>query len=47
MPLPLRVVLPHYPLHIVQRGHNRQVIFAEPSDYRHYLQTLQEFKAVY
>jgi len=24
-----RVVLPHYPHHIVQRGHNRQVIFAE------------------
>jgi len=23
-----RVVLPNYPHHVVQRGHNRQVVFA-------------------
>lgn len=39
-----RVVLPRYPHHIVQRGHNRQVIFAEPKDYARYLDTLREFK---
>jgi putative transposase len=42
-----RVVLPHYPHHIVQRGHNRQVIFAAPEDYERYLETLREFKAEY
>jgi putative transposase len=42
-----RVVLPHYPHHIVQRGHNRQVIFAEPRDYERYLDTLREFKKQY
>ena len=28
-----RVILPNYPHHIVRRGHNRQVVFAESSDY--------------
>ncbi|MGV8408535.1 hypothetical protein ACV33P_25145, partial [Pseudomonas aeruginosa] len=26
MPRQGRVVLPNYPLHVVQRGHNRQVV---------------------
>ncbi len=47
MPRTPRVVLPHYPHHIVQRGHNRQVIFAEPRDYERYLDTLREFKKQY
>jgi putative transposase len=47
MPRTARVVLPHYPHHIVQRGHNRQVTFAERSDFARYLATLQEFKAQY
>jgi putative transposase len=42
-----RVVLPHYPHHIVQRGHNRQVTFAERADFERYLATLREFKAAY
>lgn len=42
-----RVVLPHYPHHIVQRGHNRQVIFAERQDYQRYLDTLREYKEQY
>ncbi|EPG5358818.1 transposase, partial [Pseudomonas aeruginosa] len=29
MPRQRRVVLLNYPLHVVQRGHNRQVVFAE------------------
>lgn len=37
MPRQGRVVLPNYPLHVVQRGHNRQVVFAEDEDYQRYL----------
>ncbi len=47
MPRIGRVVLPHYPHHVVQRGHNKQVIFAEAADYRYYLETLETFKAIY
>ena len=42
-----RVILPRYPHHIVQRGHNRQAVFAEVDDYRRYLNTLREFKNEY
>jgi len=42
-----RIVLPHYPHHIVQRGHNRQVTFAARVDFERYLATLREFKAAY
>jgi putative transposase len=42
-----RVVLPNYPHHVVQRGHNRQVVFAEPSDYQHYLDDLRELKTLF
>ncbi|OKO44394.1 hypothetical protein AM469_000052 [Pseudomonas aeruginosa] len=34
MPRQGRVVLPNYPLHMVQRGHSRQVVFAEDEDYQ-------------
>lgn len=44
MPRTARVVLPHYPHHVVQRGHNRQVVFAERRDYERYLGTLRELK---
>ena len=47
MPRMGRVVLPGYPHHIVQRGHNRQVVFAADDDYHYYLETLAEFKEVY
>lgn len=47
MPRMGRVMLANYPHHIVQRGHNRQVVFAEPSDYARYLDTLAEYKAVF
>lgn len=40
MPRMGRVILPNYPHHVVQRGHNRQVVFAESSDYLRYLDTL-------
>lgn len=42
-----RVVLPHYPHHVVQRGHNRQVVFAAGRDYQRYLDTLREYKELY
>jgi len=47
MPRMGRIVLPNYPHHVVQRGHNRQVVFAEPSDYQHYLDDLRELKALF
>ena len=47
MPRLGRTILPYYPHHIVQRGHNRQVVFAESRDFERYLETLWEFKDVY
>ncbi|WP_256346595.1 transposase, partial [Pseudomonas gingeri] len=47
MPRMGRVVLPNYPHHIVQRGHNRQVVFAETGDFQRYLYDLRELKAVF
>ena len=47
MPRLGRVVLPNYPHHVVQRGHNKQVVFAEEVDFRYYLKTLEEFKDLY
>ncbi len=44
MPRKARILLPHTPHHLVQRGHNRDSVFAEPSDYRYYLETLVEWK---
>ena len=44
MPRMARVILAHYPHHIVQRGHNRQVTFAERADFERYVETLREFK---
>ena len=37
-----RVVLPNYPNHVVQRGHNRQVVCAEAEDFQRYLSDLYE-----
>ncbi len=39
-----RLVLPNYPHHVVQRGHNRQVVFAVAEDYQRYLTDLRELK---
>lgn len=47
MPRIGRIMLANYPHHIVQRGHNRQVVFAAPRDFERYLETLAEFKAVF
>ena len=47
MPRMGRSVLPDYPHHIIQRGHNRQVVFAEAVDFERYLETLRDFKDIY
>ncbi len=46
MPRMGRVVLPNYPHHVVQRGHDRQVVFAAAEDYQRYLTDLRELKDV-
>lgn len=44
MPRTGRVVLPEYPHHVVQRGHNRQVVFRTRYDFQQYLSDLRELK---
>ena len=43
MPRKARVILPNMPHHIVQRGHNRDVVFVEEQDYQYYLDNLIEW----
>jgi putative transposase len=47
MPRMGRVVLPNYPHHVVQRGHNRQVVFAEEGDFHRYLEDLRKLKEAF
>ena len=47
MPRMGRVVLPNYPHHVVQRGHNRQVVFASETDFQRYLDDVREFIAAF
>ncbi len=42
MPRRARLLIPGMPLHIVQRGHNRQACFYSESDYLVYLERLRE-----
>ena len=44
MPRSARIVISDYPHHIIQRGHNRQVVFVSDDDYRYYLDNLHEWK---
>ena len=37
-----RLTLPGYPHHVIQRGNNRQAIFATAADYRRLLDLLEE-----
>jgi putative transposase len=32
-----RIILPNYPHHVIQRSHNRQVVFAGEADFCRYL----------
>lgn len=43
MPRRPRLVLPNIPMHIIQRGNNRQICFAAADDYRRYLRWLAEY----
>lgn len=47
MPRSARIVLPNTPHHIVQRGHNRQAVFAGDDDYAYYLKNLVYFKKLF
>lgn len=47
MPRMGRVVLPNYPHHIVQRGHNRQVVFVCAEDFQRYLSDMGELKEAF
>jgi putative transposase len=47
MPRHARLVLPHTPHHSMQRGHNRQVVFAREDDYAYSVETLQTWKTQY
>jgi len=43
MPRRARLVLPNVPLHVIQRGNNRQACFLVAKDYRRYLEWLREY----
>lgn len=45
MPRRARLTLPNIPLHLIQRGNNRQACFFADEDYRVYLDWLAEFAA--
>ncbi len=47
MPRMGRVLLPNYPHHVVQRGHNRQAVFAEEAEFCRYLHDLRELKTLF
>ena len=42
MPRKTRFFLPGVPVHVIQRGNNRQPVFFGPDDYRFYLERLRE-----
>jgi len=44
MPRRSRIVISGYPHHIIQRGHNRQAVFASDGDYSYYLDNMREWK---
>lgn len=44
MPRQARIILKNTPHHIVQHGHNREVLFIENDDYHSYINTLKEWK---
>lgn len=44
MPRQSRVIIPNTPHHIVQRGHNRQVVFSSDDDFTYYKENLNDSK---
>jgi putative transposase len=47
MPRKIRFFLPEVPVHVVQRGNNRQPVFFAEEDYCTYLERLEEASAAY
>ena len=47
MPRIGRAVLPDHPHHIIQRGHNRHVVFVEAGDVERYVDTLADFRDIH
>lgn len=47
MPRMGRVLLPNYPHHVVQRGNNRQAVFAGEADFRRHLDDLCELERLF
>ena len=47
MPRTSRIILPNTPHHIVQRGHNRQVVFASDDDFNYYRENLIDCKRAF
>ena len=45
MPRKARILVPNYPHHIVQRGHNCKAVFLAGEDYLLYLDNLKEWKS--
>ena len=43
MPRRARIALPNVPVHVIQRGNNRQPCFFSDEDYRRYLGWLTEY----
>lgn len=41
MPRPARVIVPGFAHHIVQRGHDRQLVPVERRDFEYYLENLR------
>lgn len=46
MPRRARVMLPNVPVHMIQRGNNRQACFFADDDYRCYLEWLREYAKI-
>ncbi|MHB8709145.1 MAG: REP-associated tyrosine transposase [Desulfuromonadales bacterium] len=44
MPRSGRLVLPDWPHHVIQRGHNRQPVFTDDDDFAYYLDNLRDEK---
>ena len=42
-----RIVIVDHPHHIIQRGHNRETVFASDEDYLYYLENLRKWKETY
>jgi putative transposase len=47
MPRASRIIIANYPHHIIQRGHNRQQVFAAEEEYLYYLENLRIWKEFY